>query len=118
MKTALLKYRASLEFICHNNLRGKIRLMSDMTEGDIFDEIRSVFNFEPTFSFDILQPAGGKFKNLVVPSLSASYSWTASAVAGSSKSPNSDIKVNIISDFTRSLRMYMLYNVRNPRLYR
>jgi hypothetical protein len=54
------------------------------------DEIRSVFKRpfrDQDFSFDILQHGGGKFKSLVIPSLSSSFSWTASAVAGSSKSP-------------------------------
>ena len=56
---------------------------------DITDEIRSVFKCpfrDQEFSFNILQHDGGKFKSLV-PSLSSSFSWTASAVAGSSKSP-------------------------------
>ena len=79
---------------------------SAMSEAHIFDQIRQLF------SFDILQPAGGKFKNLVIPSLSASYSWTASAAAGSSKSPiyilaKSDIKV-IISAFLCSRSQIML----------
>ena len=79
-----------LEYLCHHGLKGKIRLISTMTEEEIMDEIRSVFKLpfgDKDFSFDILQRSGGKSKSLVVPSLSSSYSWTASAVAGSSKSP-------------------------------
>ena len=60
-----------------------------MDEEEIMDEIRSVFqnSFITFLSFDILQHGGGGFKSLVVPSLSSSYAWTASAVSGSSKSP-------------------------------
>lgn len=82
---------ASLEFICRNNLKGKIRLTSSMNESEIMDEIRSVFKkpfaYDDQFPFDILQTGGGSYKCLVVPSLSSSYAWTASAVAGSNKSP-------------------------------
>ena len=80
----------SLEYLCRHGLRGKIRLSSTMSEEEIMSEIRSVFKRsfnDEEFLFDILQPGGGKFKSLVVPSLSSSYVWTASAVAGSSKSP-------------------------------
>ena len=34
------------------------------------------------FPFTILQPAGGASRSLVVPSLSSSFRWTASTVAG------------------------------------
>ena len=81
---------SSLEYLCRNGLKGKIRLSSAMNEDEIMDEIRSVFKRpfnDRSFSFDILQNGGGKFKSLVVPSLSSSYVWTASVVAGSSKSP-------------------------------
>ncbi len=78
---------ANLEYLCRNGLKGKIRLTSDMCETEIMDEIRSVFqrpfNNDDTFPFDILQSGGGKMKSLVIPSLSSSYLWTASAVAGS-----------------------------------
>ena len=80
----------SLEYLCRNGLKGKIRLVSTMSEEEIMDEIRSVFKRpfnDQEFSFEILQHGGGKFKSLVVPSLSSSFSWTASAVAGGSKSP-------------------------------
>ena len=93
---------ASLEYLCRNGLKGKIRLMSSMSEDEIMDEIRSVFRrpfSDQKFSFSILQPGGGKFKSLVIPSLSSSYVWTASAVAGNSKSPiymlaHSDVDVS------------------------
>ena len=72
--------------LAKNGLIGKIRLTSDMTQDDIFDEIWSVFH-EPmdgssTFLFYVLQPAGGHSKSLTIPALSDSYSykWTASAI--------------------------------------
>ena len=33
------------------------------------------------FAFDVLQSTGGQNKTLVVPALSSSYKWTASALA-------------------------------------
>ena len=80
----------SLQYLCRNGLKGKIRLTSAMSEEEIMDEIRSVFRRpfnDKKFSFSILQAGGGKYKSLLVPSLSSSFVWTASAVAGSSKSP-------------------------------
>ena len=80
----------SLEYLCRHGLKGKIRLASTMSEEKIIDEVRSVFKRpfnNQEFSFDILQHGGGKFKSLVVPSLSSSFTWTAGAVVGSSKSP-------------------------------
>lgn len=62
----------SLEYLCRNGLKGKIRLVSTMTEEEIMEEIRSVFKHpfnNQEFSFDILRNAGGKFKSLVVPCL-------------------------------------------------
>ena len=61
-----------------------------MSEKEITDEIKSVFKCtlkDLEFSFGVLQHGGGKFKSLVVPYLSSSFSWTANDVAGSSKSP-------------------------------
>ena len=73
------------EALCEAGLIGRIRLTSDMSEEEIFDEIRSVFKIpmeeNKNFEFDILQSAGGSTKNLVVPALSSSYQWTASAIA-------------------------------------
>ena len=48
------------EFLSQNGLKGKIQLTSDITEEEIFAEIRSVFQ-EPmgnnkSFPFQILQP--------------------------------------------------------------
>ena len=37
---------------------------------------------DPIFPFTVLQAAGGTSKSLMIPSLSTSYRWTASAVAG------------------------------------
>ena len=103
--TAMIpRCKASLEYLCRNGLKGKIRLSSAMSEEEIMEEIRSVFRRSfnnQDFSFDILQHGGGKFKSLVVPALSSSYVWTASAVAGTSKTPiyilaHSDIGVSNI----------------------
>ena len=48
---------------------GRIRLTSEMSEEDIFAEIRSVFNTpmggKMDFQFEILQSTGGKIKTLV-----------------------------------------------------
>lgn len=80
------------EYLGKNNLIGKIRLTSSVSEDNIFREICSVFsgpmNDQSLFDFKILQPAGGTSKSLTIPSLSSSYKWTASAVCGkSSKVP-------------------------------
>ena len=74
------------QFLVSNRLIGKIQLRSDMKEKEIFKEIRSVFRtpmgFDNQFQFRILQSTGGETKGLMVPGLSESYKWTASAVAG------------------------------------
>ena len=57
-----------------------------MTEAEILSDIASVFSNamegKDDFPFTILQPAGGASRSLVVPSLSSSFQWTASSVAG------------------------------------
>lgn len=67
-----------------NGLIGKIRLSSEMSQEDIFTEIRSVFrgamDGSNTFRFHVLQPAGGNSKSLTIPALSESFRWTASAI--------------------------------------
>lgn len=64
----------------------KDRLSSEMSEYQIKAEIRSVFKVamedNPCFEFEILQIAGGSSKSLIVPATSASFQWSASAVAG------------------------------------
>lgn len=80
------------EELASNGLIGKIRLYSSMNEAEIFDEIRSVFhtpmNDRDDFRFTVLQPAGGGSKSLIVPALSPTYQYTASATAGkNSKMP-------------------------------
>ncbi len=74
------------DFLATNCLIGKIRLTSTMSESDVMNEIRSVFE-EPMdddklFRFKILQPSGGSSKSLSVPVRSTSFKWTASSVAG------------------------------------
>ena len=84
--TTLKIPRSASEFLAKNGLIGKIRLSSDMNETEIFHEIRSVFNDamdgNQKFRFKILQIAGGSCKSLSLPSLLASFKWTASSVAG------------------------------------
>lgn len=94
------------EFLSKNGLIGKIHLVSSMSEEEIRTEIRSVFKKamkdKADFEFSILQPAGGSSKCLTIPSLSESFKWTASAVAGkNSKTPiyilaEDDLQVIII----------------------
>ena len=71
------------EYLAGNGLIGKIRLSSNMTEKDIFQEIRSVFKDAMNNNmFSVLQQTGGACKSLTIPSVSSSYKWTASLVAG------------------------------------
>ena len=71
------------QMLASNGLIGKIHLDSTMS---IFQEIRAVFRKsmkqDHKFRFNVLQPAGGGSKTLMIPSLSESFTWTASAVAG------------------------------------
>ena len=102
----------SLEYLCRYGLKGKIHLMLCMSEDEIMDEIHSVFKRlfnNQNFSFSILQPGGEKLKSLVVPSPSSSYVWTASAVAGSPRTPiyilahsDIDVKINFIVNFLKN----------------
>lgn len=73
-------------FLAVNKLVGKIQLNNGMSEFDIFQEVRSVVRTpmgdNEDFRFQILQSSGGDSRSLMVPELSASYKWGASAVAG------------------------------------
>ena len=73
--------------LASKGLAGKIRLHSNMSEEDIFTEIRSVFSkamrSNDTFQFEILQSAGGGTKTLMIPCRSAKFKWTAEQVIGS-----------------------------------
>ena len=57
-----------------------------MSQFEIFREVRSVFKTpmgnDDHFEFKVLQSAGGDTRNLVIPQLSPSYLWIASAFAG------------------------------------
>ena len=61
------------ESLYEDGLIGKIRLTSEMSEDDIFAEIRSVFQVpmagNDRFLFDVLQSTGGSNKTLVIPAL-------------------------------------------------
>ena len=84
-KSNIIHIPRNRECLSKDGLIGRIRLTSDMSEDDIFDEIRSVFRIPMAgadrFSFNVLQSAGGQSKMLVIPALSNSYKWTASALA-------------------------------------
>ena len=73
-------------FLAINKLVGKIQINSSMKQSDLFREVRSVFRTpmgdDNHFQFKVLQSAGGDSRNLIVPQLSPSYRWTASALAG------------------------------------
>lgn len=66
-------------------LIGKIRLMSNMTEQEMEQEVCSVFKSpmgeREDFPFMFLQPTGLGSRSLTVPSVSSSFSWTAQQVA-------------------------------------
>ena len=85
------------EYLAKNHLIGKIRLNSSMNEDQIFQEIRSVFAIpmkkDSLFQFKVLQTAGGSSKCLILPSLSDSYEWTASAICGK----NSKVPIYIMA---------------------
>ena len=78
--------KSSRQFLAVNKLVGKIQLQSSMSEFEIFQEIRSVFRVpmgdNDDFQFKVLQPSGGDSRCLMIPELSLSYKWSASAVAG------------------------------------
>ena len=71
--------------LCEEGLVGKVRLTSHMSVEEVEDEIRSVFNVamqgDPSFPFKYLQATGGGNRSLSVPSVSASFQWTAQQVA-------------------------------------
>lgn len=75
------KLRATL---ASKGLAGKIRLNSEMSENEIFAEVRSVFSTvmgnDEDFLFEILQSAGGGTKSLVIPGRSTSFVWTGKQV--------------------------------------
>ena len=94
------------DYLARSGLIGKIRLSSKMTEDEIFREIRSVFQ-EPMqndsmFEFKVLQLAGGNSKSLIIPSLSRSFKWTASAVAGR----NAKTSIYILAQDTLKVNKY------------
>ena len=71
-------------------LQGKITLSSNMTEEAICEEIRSAFmeamGHDSSFPFAFLQMSGCGGKTLSIPSLSASFQWTAQEVSKLGKS--------------------------------
>ena len=69
--------QASRDSLAANGLIGKISLSFDMTEEEIFDEIRCVFSSpmeqDPDFPVTFLQMSGGCSKTLTVPVVSSPY---------------------------------------------
>ena len=90
------KYRARLG---REGLVGKVHLTSEMTVDDVGMEIRSVFNRamggNHSFPFTYLQATGGGSRSLSIPSVSASFQWTAHQVA---KLGNQRNTIYIIAD--------------------
>ena len=76
------RYRSELGSM---GLIGKLHLTSEMTEADIKQEIRTIFQGpmggDPTFPFVFLQPAGEGSRSLIIPAQSSTYRWTAQQVA-------------------------------------
>ena len=84
--------RSARQMLAVNKQVGKIQLDSAMSQSEIFNEVRSVFHIpmqgNNDFKFKVLQSSGGESRNLVIPQLSPSYRWTASAFSGkNSKTP-------------------------------
>lgn len=76
------KFRAKL---ARDQLVGKVHLSSAMTIEEVGKEIRSAFEFvmygNYSFPFKYLQGTGGGPRALTIPSVSASFQWTAQQVA-------------------------------------
>ena len=71
--------------LARNGLIGKLRISSEMSECDVFSEIRSVFKnamqSDPNFPFKLLQPTGEDSRSLAIPPVSDTFHWTAQQVA-------------------------------------
>ena len=86
------------DFLARNQLMGKIRLSSDMSEKSIMREVLSVYEVamgkDKDFPFKILQNSGGSSRTLNTPAVSSSFKWTASAVSGR----NAKVLIFILAD--------------------
>ena len=104
------------DFLASNKLSGKIRLTSAMTEDEIMNEIRSVFEgpmmFNDNFKFQILQSSGGNSKSLAVPVQSSSFKWTASSIAGK----NAKVPIYILANEKLKVLSYYSYIHTNVRV--
>lgn len=88
-----------------------------MIEEELFEEIRNVLK-QPMMNndhlkFTILQPTGGGSKTLTIPATSSTFEWTASAVAGNSKSPiyilaNEGLKI-FFTSFIQAFLLCIVY---------
>ena len=95
------KYRARLG---REGLVGKVHLTSEMSVDEVRAEIRSFFEramgSNQSFPFTYLQATGGGSRSLSIPSVSASFQWTANQVA---KLGNQRNTIYIIADEDLSL---------------
>ena len=88
----LIKIPRNRDALSESGLVGKMTLSSNMTEDELFSEIRSVFRGpmggSADFPFQVLQPTGGSSRSLTVPAVSSTFRWTAAAIAWkSTKTP-------------------------------
>ena len=91
-KSKVIAIPHNREELSKAGLVGKICLTSDMTEDEIFAEIRNVFrgpmNGNSLFMFEIMQATGGNSKSLTIPAFSSTFKWSAGTVAPkNSKNP-------------------------------
>lgn len=95
------------KFLVANKLIRKVQLKSYMTESEIFQEIRSVFKtpmgYDKRFRFTVLQTPGSDSKCLMVPELSSTYKWTASAITGR----NAKVPIYILAEDELLVRYFM-----------
>ena len=71
--------------LARNCLIGKLHISSEMSESDVFCEMRSVFKDamqgDPNFPFKLLQPTGEGSRSLAIPPVSDTFHWTAQQVS-------------------------------------
>ncbi len=94
------------ETLGRNGLIGKIRLTSFMSESAIMSEIRSVFHVAMEEKHDfVFKTSGGNSKTISLPSLSASFKWTAGAICGKNS------KMPIYFWRKTTLRYFLMFHV-------
>ncbi len=72
-------------WLATSGLLGKLHFTTEMSELNVMNEIRSIFNGpmggNPDFRFLYLQPTGGGARSLTIPFLSSSFKWVPQQVA-------------------------------------